>query len=597
MPSGAEVRFEGVRFRLWAPHCRSVVLQIEGAPEVLMLERAGFHELTSNVAGPGTLYRFKLPSGESIPDPVSRFQPQDVHGPSEVIDPGAFIWSDLDWRGRPWEEAVIYELHVGAFTPEGTFRAAIDKLDALAKLGITTIELMPVADFPGRRNWGYDGVLLFAPDSAYGRPDDLKALIDAAHQRGLMMILDVVYNHFGPDGNYLPECGPIFTEKHHTPWGAAVNYDAQGSALVREFVISNALYWIEEFNFDGLRLDAVHTLIDESQQHILDEISERVRAAAGERHVHLILENDKNESRRLLRGPNGKPRQYTAQWNDDLHHLLHTATANELQEFYADYAGDTEKLGRSLAEGFAFQGEWTKFSPRMRGEPSAFLPPTAFISFLQNHDQVGNRPFGERFASLAERRPARAAIAILLLAPQIPLLFMGEEWAASTPFLFFCDFGDDLAEAVRNGRREEFSRYPDFQDPEKRHCLPDPISEDSFQASKLKWDEVDEGKHREWRSFYKQLLTLRHTEIVPRLRNIEGNSGRYEVLGPNAVRVCWTFGTGTELMLVANLSAERLESSVEIGGRVLWQEGDHVDDYLAPWMVIFSLQDAEHCGD
>jgi maltooligosyltrehalose trehalohydrolase len=555
----------------------------------------GFHELTVRTAALGTLYRFVLPNGDRIPDPASRFQPQDVHGPSEVIDP-SYPWRSTGWRGRPWEEAVIYELHVGTFTDEGTFRAAIEKFDHLAGLGVTAIELMPVADFPGRRNWGYDGVLLFAPDSSYGRPEDLKALIDAAHERGLMMILDVVYNHFGPEGNYLPKCAPIFTERHHTPWGAAINYDVGGSVIVRELVVENALYWIEEFRFDGLRLDAVHTLVDDTPKHVLYEIAERIRKAIAGRHVHLILENDNNDTKLLRRDSAGDPIAYTAQWNDDLHHLIHTATAKELQDFYADYAGDTEKLGRSLAEGFAFQGEWTKFSPRTRGEPSAFLPPTSFVAFLQNHDQVGNRPFGERFASLAARAPARAAIAILLLSPQIPLLFMGEEWAASSPFLFFCDFGGELAEAARRGRLEEFSRYPDFQDAEKRDRLPDPLLERSFITSKLAWHEANDGKHGEWLDFYRALLKLRRTEISPRLRGIEENCGSYEILGAEAVKVRWRLGDGAALTLVANLNAEHLPCSFVSDGRPLWQEGERGEAHLGPWLVAFSLRDADTSG-
>ena len=307
-----------------------------------------------------------------------------------------------------------------------------------------------------------------------------------------MVLLDVVYNHFGPDGNFLPECGPIFTDRHQTPWGPAVNYDSEGSEIVREIIRENALYWIKEFNFDGLRLDAVHAIKDDSPKHILDEVAEHVRSAIRDRHVHLILENDLNTASRLRRNDEGRPIHYTAQWNDDVHHLLHTASANELKEFYPEFAGDTEKLGRTLAEGFAFQGEWTTHNPRQRGEPSAFLPPTAFISFIQNHDQIGNRPFGERYAGLAPREAARAVIALLLLSPQIPLIFMGEEWAASTPFLFFCDFCGELGEAVRNGRKEEFGRYPDFQDPAKRDRIPDPIEVDAFNASKLDWSEAGE---------------------------------------------------------------------------------------------------------
>ena len=557
----------------------------------------GFHEIHVEGARSGMLYKFTLADGMTIPDPASRFQPQDVHGPSEVIDPSAFAWSDSAWRGRPWEDAVLYEMHVGTFTPEGTFRSAIEKLDELVELGATAIELMPVADFPGRWNWGYDGVLLFAPDSSYGRPEDLKALIDAAHRRGLMIILDVVYNHFGPEGNYLPACGPIFTEHHHTPWGAGVNFDTQGSDVVRELIVANALYWIEEFHFDGLRLDAVHALKDDSETHILDAVAEAIRSAVRGREVHLILENEANKASYLARDSEWRPIRYTAQWNDDLHHLLHTASAGELQDFYAEYAGDTEKLGRCLAQGFAFQGEWTTKNPHSKGEPSAFLPPTAFISFLQNHDQIGNRPFGERFASLAPPEAARAVVALMLLAPQIPLLFMGEEWGSEQPFLFFSDFSGELADAIRRGRKEEFARYPDLSHPEKRDRIPDPIAPETFQATKLDWSAAERGRHPEWRASYKSLLAQRRAQIVPRLKGISGHCGEYQVLGRQAVEVRWTMGDSSVLVLLANLKAEPLDQRVSPQGRRLWLEGTLDNNRLGPWSVMFSLLNAGSRGD
>src|ERR1700710_2105238 len=349
---------EGVHFRLWAPNQDQVSLVIdERDPMSMLRSNDGWHELLAPDAKAGIRYKFQLQDGLQVPDPASRFQPADVHGPSEVIDPHGYQWNDSAWAGRPWEESVIYEVHIGAFTQQGTFRSAIERLDYLAELGITAIEIMPVADFPGDRNWGYDGVLIFAPDSSYGRPDDLKALVDAAHARNIMVFLDVVYNHFGPDGNYLPTYSPIFTEHHETPWGAAVNYDADGSGQVREFVIENAAYWIEEFHVDGLRLDAVHAIKDDSDIHILDEIAHRVRNCIVERPVHLILENEENEASRLERNAAGDPLDYTAQWNDDLHHVLHCAASGERSGYYESYAGDTEKLGKALAEGFAFQGD------------------------------------------------------------------------------------------------------------------------------------------------------------------------------------------------------------------------------------------------
>jgi malto-oligosyltrehalose trehalohydrolase len=312
MRFGAEIAAGGVRFRLWAPKHRQIGLNIvDGGRHAMRSAGDGWHELVVSAAGPGSLYRFVLPDGLQVPDPASRFQPGDVHGPSEVIDPAAYQWRDAAWQGRPWTECVVYELHVGAFTPEGTFRAAAGRLDYLRDLGVTAIELMPVADFSGRWNWGYDGVLPFAPDSSYGRPEDLKALIDAAHHRGIAVLLDVVYNHFGPDGHYLPAYAPIFTERHKTPWGSAVNFDGEGSAAVRELIVENALYWVTEFNLDGLRLDAVHAIVDDSPEHILDAIAREVRHAAGDRHLHLILENEANEASRLRRGASGEPRRFT----------------------------------------------------------------------------------------------------------------------------------------------------------------------------------------------------------------------------------------------------------------------------------------------
>jgi maltooligosyltrehalose trehalohydrolase len=440
LPRGAEVLSDGaVRFRFWAPAAKVVHLEIDGVEHVLALEpqEHGWHELVTKQASPGSRYLFILPDGTRVPDPASRFQPADVHGPSEVIDPRTHQWTDGAWQGRPWNEAVLYELHIGTFTEAGTFLAVIEKLDHLVELGITGIEIMPIADFPGGWNWGYDGALLYAPDSSYGRPEELKTLIQEAHARGLMVILDVVYNHFGPDGNYLPIYAPkTLTDRHKTDWGDAVNYDGEGSKSVREFTIHNALYWIEEFHFDGLRLDAVHAIKDDSPKHVLDELAERVREAAGERHVHLILENEKNQASRLCRDETGEPQHYTAQWNDDMHHVLHTAATLESNGYYGDFKDDAEKLGRALAEGFAFQGQVMKCTGAERGEPSAHLPPTAFVSFMQNHDQIGNRAFGERINAIASPEAVRAIAAVYLLLPQIPMLFMGEEWGSSQPFPF-----------------------------------------------------------------------------------------------------------------------------------------------------------------
>lgn len=587
----------GVLFRIWAPKSGEVFLRIEGAqPRKMCALELGFHEVQVIGAGAGTRYMFELEGGQIIPDPLARFLPNDVHGPSEVIDSNGYVWRTSEWKGRPWEEAVLYEVHIGTFTPEGTFLAAISKLEQLRDLGVTAIELLPVADFPGTRNWGYDGVQLFAPDSSYGRPEHLKALVDAAHELGLMIILDVVYNHLGPEGNYLTACCPIFTERHHTPWGAAMNFDSQGSEFVREIVVSNAVYWLTEFNFDGLRLDAVHAMKDDSPTHILDELAERARSAVSDREVHLILENDSNTASWLRRDATQTPLLYTAQWNDDFHHVLHVTSANELKGLYPEFVDDTEKLGRVLAEGFAFQGECTIHNPRQRGEPSAFLPPTSFVSFLQNHDQIGNRPFGERFTGIAPRAAARAAITLHILSPHIPLLFMGEEWGASSPFLFFSDVCEDLAEHVREGRRKEFGRYPDFADSEKRQRIPDPLSLETFQMSKLDWSEIEAAEHREWHKFYRDLLQVRRAEIVPRLKAIGGYAGTCEILGPQAVHVAWALDDGSELTVVTNLTDAWLTITIHDLGRVLWTEGSYTEDRLAPWTVAFGLRERDEAA-
>jgi maltooligosyltrehalose trehalohydrolase len=592
MRFGTEIRTHGVNFRLWAPKHEQIGLNIIGRSRRSLMRAVGdgWHELLTSAARPGSLYQFVLPDGLHVPDPASRFQPMDVHGPSEVIDPRGYEWRDAGWRGRLWAECVVYELHIGAFTPEGTFRSAIGRLDYLRELGVTAIELMPVADFPGRWNWGYDGVLLFAPDSSYGRPEDLKALIDAAHRRGIAVLLDVVYSHFGPDGHYLPAYAPIFTERHETPWGAAVNFDGDGSSTVRAMIIDNAVYWITEFNLDGLRLDAVHAFIDDSREHILDAIARAVRRAAGDRHVHLILENEANQASLLCRGADGKPDRFTAQWNDDVHHVLHTAASGEGVGYYAEYASDTEKLGRGLAEGFAFQGEVMCYRGSARGEPSAGLPPEAFVAFIQNHDQIGNRAFGDRLTGFAPSVAVRAVAAIYLLAPQIPMIFMGEEWGALQPFLFFCDFAGDLAAAVRDGRRAEFSRFPEFQDPEQRERIPDPTARETFMSTKLRWSEAACGDHAEWLSFYRHLLLLRRTEIIPRLPGMSGNSARYQVLRDGAVIVHWKMGDGSQLTLAANLSAEPLGGIPNARGREIFSLGSIEDGRLGAWSVAWRLQ-------
>jgi len=456
---------------------------------------------------------------------------------------------------------------------------------------VTAIEIMPVADFPGERNWGYDGVAPFAPDSSYGRPEDLKALVDAAHTMGIAVILDVVYNHFGPEGNYLPTYAPVFTERHHTPWGAAVNLDAEHSDHVRSLILQNALYWLLEFKLDGLRFDAVHQIIDDSPKHLLEEIAETVRASAGNRHIHLILENEENQTSRLARLGSGRPAQFTAQWNDDLHHVLHTAVTGESAGYYADYAGNTALLGRALAEGFAFQGEMMPYRGSPRGEPSSALPPTAFVGFLQNHDQIGNRAFGDRITHSSPPEAVRAAAAIYLLAPQIPMIFMGEEWAATQPFPFFCNFEPELAAAVREGRRAEFAKFPEFHDAEQRESMPDPAARETFLSAKLRWEDQREHPHAGWLEWYQRVLAVRHAKIIPRLSGAR-TGGHYEVLEERAVRVSWLLADGSELVLLANLKTTPSAAVDFAVGDTVWLEGTTADGKLGPWSVLWAIRES-----
>ncbi|MDH4052790.1 MAG: malto-oligosyltrehalose trehalohydrolase [Rubrivivax sp.] len=565
MPFGARRTADGgAVFRLWAPGTQRVDLVRSAGPDVGETAMAalpdGWFEVEVARADDRTRYAFRVDGNLQVPDPASRSNPDDVHAPSALSDPAAFDWPDDGWRGRPWHEAVIYELHIGCFTPEGSFAAAIGRLDDLVALGVTAIELMPVADFPGRRGWGYDGVLLFAPESSYGSPDDLKRLVAAAHARGLMVLLDVVYNHFGPDGNYLHAYAKsFFNAEVPTPWGAAINFDGAHSDTVRDFFVHNALYWIEEFHFDGLRIDAVHAMHDRSATHFVDELAQRVRAGPGrDRAVHLVLENDVNDARRLARGAGGRATLADAQWNDDVHHSLHVIASGETDGYYADFAGEPVRLlGRALAEGFAFQGEASAYrGGKPHGTPSVQLPPLAFVNSTQTHDQVGNRAFGERIATLAaaqgHEEALRALVACVLLAPSPPMLFMGEEYAAATPFLYFCDFGGDLAQAVTRGRRAEFGRFARFADPAVRDRIPDPNADSTFLDSKLDWSERGRGPHARWLALYASLLRLRRDMLVPWLAG--ARSGKAEMPAPGTLRIAWPLAGGRRWHLLAQLA-------------------------------------------
>jgi maltooligosyltrehalose trehalohydrolase len=593
LPFGAEVGPDGVRFRVWAPHANTVSLQIEaaGTPVLPMTrEPGGWFSLLTASAAPGVQYRY-IVDGQAFPDPASRYQPQGVHGPSEVIDPGAYEWADLDWRGRRWEEVILYELHVGTFSETGDFAGALLHLDHIANLGATTVELMPVAAFPGSRDWGYDGAFLYAPASAYGRPENLKRLVEACHRRGLAIFLDVVYNHFGPEGNYLYAIAPdFFTDRHKTPWGAAIDFSGPNSRPVRDFFINNALYWLDEFHFDGLRFDAVHAIFDNSEPDIVSEIARSIRQQRADREIHLVLENDKNQTRYLQRTA-GRAAGHTAQWNDDLHHVLHVLLTGDTAGYYADYGSEPAGyLGRALAEGLAYQGEPSLFrGGKRRGEPSGELPATAFVGFLQNHDQVGNHPFGTRLAARAEHAALDAATAIVLLSPQIPLLFMGEEWASQRPFAFFCDFEPGLREAVREGRRKEFAHFPEFRDESAREQIPDPTALSTFEMSQLDWTDPCTESHSRWLARYRRLIEIRKREIVPRLTGIGPFAGTFQVLGLKAVSVEWRLGDGSRLLLLANFSDQPVPVPGTFrNGRVIFSSADPG----APVSAAFSLAEA-----
>ena len=578
---GPSIGADGVTFRLWAPAAQGVVL-LSDQSAAMTPAGAGWYEATLPGAKPGTRYKFRIDDEIDVPDPASRFQPDDVHGASEVID-DEYDWTCTDWRGRPWQECAFLELHVGSFTPQGTFRAAIDKLDHVATTGFTAIELMPVADFAGRWNWGYDGVMPFAPDSAYGRPEDLKALIDTAHARGLMVFLDVVYNHFGPEGNYLGRYAPAFFTQAHTPWGNAIDYRVP---QVRAFAIENALHWLEDYRFDGLRLDAVHAIVERGTPSILTELSERMGqlAARTGRHIHLVLENDDNNAS-LLDPLSDPPRgSYRAQWNDDYHHAWHVLLTGEGKGYYRDYGDRDTMVSRAMAEGFAYQGEPSAHrSGARRGEPTLGLPATAFVNFLQNHDQIGNRALGERLSELTRSEALEAALAVLLLAPSPPLLFMGDEWGAVERFPFFCDFKGKLADAVREGRRKEFAEaYAELGSE-----VPDPLLEETLRSASLDWSALTRPLHRERLAMVCRLFAVRKANIVPLLPALVPGASRAS-LQDGLLDARWPLRDGRALTLSANLSDRAVSIRAEVADVIWGGEGSS----LTAWAVRVRLQNA-----
>jgi malto-oligosyltrehalose trehalohydrolase len=581
MRFGAEVGADGVTFRLWAPAARRVELVLDKTHPMQVLAD-GWYEIKIAGLQAGALYRYRIDGDLEVPDPASHFQPSDIDGPSEVIEHDCFDWRATSWRGRPWAEAVIVELHVGTFTRAGTFRSAIDHFDGLVEAGITAIELMPIGDFAGRRNWGYDGVLLFAPDSTYGRPDDLRAMIDEAHARGLMVLLDVVYNHFGPQANYLPRYAPQFFAPAQTPWGSAIDY---GVPQVRAFAIANALHWISRYRFDGLRLDAVHAISLAGEPSILRDISSAVGnfARLNARAIHLVLENDDNRAS-LIDPETDPPRgKYRAQWNDDYHHAWHVLLTGENNGYYRDYATDpADHLARVLRSGFAFQGETSPHrGGRPRGESTHSVSPLGFVNFLQNHDQIGNRPCGDRLVTQVGKGPLTAALAITLLAPMPPLLFMGEEWGATEPFAFFCDFLEPLASAVREGRRADLaSTYGALAS-----SAIDPLAEETFLAAVLDWDARSTPAGRKRLGLVRELLSIRRREVTPHLADMRFATAQSckPVLQAN-----WTFNGNRSLNLLANLSAAATDRPKSWRcSRPIWGGEPAIE--LPPWGAFWSI--------
>ena len=577
---GAQLTTDGAAFRLWAPAAERIDVVLE-KPYPLARGEDGWFSTEVSGAKAGTRYRFRIDGEIEVPDPASHFQPDDVFGASEVVDHASYSWRASAWRGRPWHETVLLEAHVGTFTREGTYRAMIDKLGHLTETGVTALELLPLADFAGRRNWGYDGVLWYAPDSAYGRPDELKALIDAAHQHELMVFLDAVYNHFGPEGNYLGRYAPPFFTDAQTPWGSAIDYRVP---QVRAFAVENALFWLDEYRFDGLRLDAVHAIAEPGELSLLHDLSLMAGQLAAEtgRHIHLVLENDDN-CVGVLDPAQDPPRgKYRAQWNDDYHHAWHVKLTGEKQGYYRDYQRfPLSDIARSLGSGFVYQGEASAHrGGQPRGEASGRLPPTAFVNFLQNHDQIGNRAFGDRLVTQAKPETIEAALAITLLAPAVPMLFMGEEWGSKVPFPFFCDFKCGLAEAVREGRRREYGwAYATYGDE-----VPDPLSEATFESAMLDW-ESSNGSER--LALVRKLLAVRRSEIIPRLP--EASFGHASASDDGMLTAVWRLGDGTRLALTANLSDKPINDKADKNqGTPIW--GGVPGAVMKPWSVFWRLE-------
>ena len=584
MPYGARlITGCGVEMRLWAPAARtaSVVIQTPRGDEQELAASStggGWWHAVAPDATAQTLYRWRIDGTQNVPDPAARQAPQGPHGWCRVTDPGAYAWRSNGWKGRPWADIVLYELHVGTFTPEGTYAAAQTHLPRLAALGFTAIELMPLSTFGGEFGWGYDGVLPFAPHPSYGTPDELKYFVDAAHALGLAVFLDVVYNHFGPDGNYLNAYAPaFFSPTHQSPWGQALNFDQDDSGPVREFFIHNALYWVEEFRIDGLRLDAVHAIVDDGERHILQDISGRVRALAQAqgRHVHLVLENEKNQPD-WLAVPPAPAGRFDAQWNDDFHHALHVALTGESHTYYQRFSGDPiALLATVLTRGMAFARDRS-------GQPMrTHAPLQSLVQFTGNHDQIGNRAFGERLAALVPHEAAELALLLALLTPATPMVFMGDEFGAETPFLYFADWHGELRDAVQAGRQREFSHAVG-----PGQTLPDPCSADTMQASRLDWVLAELPAARQRSDLVRRALECRTEWLVAHAHALCDTGHSSERVGDSGLRICWQYSDGSHCWLDINLGGMPI---ADVPARPLgttwfqhrWADDSH--DGTAPW--------------
>ena len=578
---------DGFQFRVWAPTVSRVELVVAGEKareDRIALDPAGNGTFTTFVGGmsPGARYGYLLDGRGPFPDPASRWQPDGVHGLSATVDARLFPWSDDEWRGIPIGQAIFYELHVGTFTPAGTFEGVRERLVDLVDLGVTVVELMPLADFPGDRNWGYDGVSLFAPARAYGAPDDLRRLVDAAHWHGLAVVLDVVYNHFGPDGAYGFTFSPHYAStRHASPWGAAVNFDGAESAHVRTFVVENALHWLHEYHLDGLRLDATHAIVDDGPRHVLAELGARVRRSLPERTTLLVAEDDRNLAT-IVRPVDQAGWGLDAVWADDFHHHARRISAGDHDGYYQDFSDDARDLAATIRRGWFYTGQLSAYRGEPRGTDPFGIPPERMVTCLQNHDQVGNRAFGDRLHQQIAPSVYRALTALLVTAPETPLLFMGQEWAARTPFLYFTDHNPELGRLVTIGRRSEFSRFTAFRNDETRARIPDPQALETFEASRLNWAEREQPAHAAVLALYRALLSLRRSE--PALHSPIGA----DAWAPDADTVVIRRGNepGGQVVVVARLR-----------GAGLVDPGLHLDGTpVGRWSVVFTTEDARFRG-